>query len=338
MKFASDKKNAIVLYLLEKIDKKTPSLSKCVAEAFDIGQTTVHTYLNELIADGVIQKKGRGQYALVTREHTYLFRRSKGEMPSDTYAFDTCFKQHIKQLPKNVYGLWEHAFTEMVNNVIDHSEAEHMNVVVVQNYLSTTVLVMDDGVGIFEKIKNHFSFADLDEAICELFKGKLTTDEENHSGEGIFFSSKMMDTFVIFSDNKVFAASKYNEGETFNLKTGPSGTGVLMSLSNFTNRSVEEVYEGYATVDDGFTKTHIPLKNIFDAAPVSRSQAKRVCYRLEKFKEVTLDFDGIGWIGQGFAHQLFVVYQRSHPETKLIPVHMNEAVTNMYYHVTRTVL
>ncbi|MBQ9736304.1 MAG: DUF4325 domain-containing protein [Clostridia bacterium] len=338
MKFTKDKKATILLYLLDKIEKKTPALSKCVADTFEIGQTTVHAYLNELIGEGVIEKSGRGQYALVTRQYEHLLRRSHGELASDTYAFDECLKEHIADLPENAYKLWEHAFTEMANNVIDHSEAENMHVLVVRNYLSTTVLIMDDGVGIFDKIKNHFSLGSLDEAICELFKGKLTTDEANHSGEGIFFSSKMMDTFLIVSDGKIFATSKYNTEEIFTLTQYPSGTCVFMSLSNFTHRTVQEVYEGYATVDDGFTKTHIPLKNVFDAAPVSRSQAKRVCYRLDKFKEVTLDFDDISWIGQGFAHQLFVVYARSHPETKLIPVNMNEAVTNMYYHVTRTVL
>ncbi len=338
MKFKRDKKSAIILYLLDKIKKKTPALSKCVAETFGIGQTTVHAYLNELIEQGVIEKSGRGRYALVTVRHEYTLSRSRGDLEYDMDIFDKCLKEHVLDLPENAYSIWEHAFTEMANNVIDHSEAELMHVLVVRNHLHTDVMIMDNGVGIFDKIKKYFSLASLDEAVCELFKGKLTTDAENHSGEGIFFSSKMMDTFVILSGGKVFATSKYNNEETFNVKKELSGTCVLMSLSNFTHRTVQEVYEGYATVDEGFTKTHIPLKNIFDAAPVSRSQAKRVCYRLNKFTEVVLDFDGITWIGQGFAHQLFVVYPRLHPETKLTPVNMNEAVSNMYFHVTRTVL
>ena len=61
----------------------------------------------------------------------------------------------------------------------------------------------------------------------------------------------------------------------------------------------------YANVDSGFTKTKIPMKNIFDTSPVSRSQAKRVCNRLKKFQEVVIDFEGLQWMGQAFAHQLF---------------------------------
>ena len=46
--------------------------------------------------------------------------------------------------------------------------------------------------------------------------------------------------------------------------------------------------------------------------------------RLEKFQEVILDFDGIEWMGQGFAHQIFVIYKNQHPEIQIIPVNMNE--------------
>lgn len=59
-----------------------------------------------------------------------------------------------------------------------------------------------------------------------------------------------------------------------------------MSLSNYTHKKPHEVFDLYANVDGGFIKTKIPMKNIFDTSPISRSQAKRVCNRLEKFKEV----------------------------------------------------
>ena len=78
----------------------------------------------------------------------------------------------------------------------------------------------------------------------------------------------------------------------------------------------------------------VPLKNMFDAAPVSRSQAKRVCHRLESFQEVVLDFDGLEWMGQGFAHQIFTVFQNKHPDVEIIPINTSEGVEKMYLHVT----
>ena len=219
---------------------------------------------------------------------------------------------------------------------MDHSSAEHLHVVIEQNYLKTSVALMDDGVGIFKKIKQHFSLSDLDEAICELFKGKLTTDPNNHSGEGIFFTSKMMDSFFILSDGKIFATTKYENSTVTNLEKPLNGTCVLMSLSNFTHKQAHEIFDLYASDEGGFNKTRIPLKNVFDTAPVSRSQAKRICHRLDQFSEVILDFDGLSWMGQGFAHQLFVVYVRANPGVSLTPVNMCESVESMYRHVTNT--
>ena len=337
MKYTAEKKKTIVLYLLEKISSKTKSLSSVVAEAFNISTNTVHTYINELIDEGIIVKQKRGEYKLATTQTKHLFSRSKGELEMDTYAYELCLEKQISHLGENVQHIWAYAMSEMVNNVIDHSGAEHMHVLVEQNYLHTYVMIIDDGIGIFEKIKNHFSLPNLDEAICELFKGKLTTDEKNHSGEGIFFTSKMMDNFLISSSGKIFTTSKYNNDNIFDYDECPSGTCVFMSLSNFTQKSAREVFDLYSDLDGEFTTTRIPLKNIFESAPVSRSQAKRVCNRLENFSEVILDFEGISWMGQGFAHQMFVVYKNAHPNVTIKPINMNESVEKMVNHVVRSV-
>lgn len=335
MKFNAEKSNMINMYILEKIEWGSESLSASVAEAFGISTNTVHSYLRKLQEQNIIVKAKRGEYKLVTNVFEYQLNRSKGHLDSETYAFDNCFEQHIKDLPDNLYRIWEYAFSEMINNVVDHSAAENLEIRVEQSYLSTNVLIVDNGVGIFNKIRDHFSLPGIDEAICELFKGKLTTDSSNHSGEGIFFSSKMMDHFFIYSSKRIFTTTKYNNDEVFDIDLNETvgGTAVFMSLSNFSQRQAADVFDQYASVDGGFTKTRIPLKNIFDTAPISRSQAKRVCNRLDSFLEVEIDFDGLDWMGQGFAHQMFVVYRNAHPDIKLIPTNMSENVQKMYNHV-----
>ena len=333
MRLTKDEKRNLELYLLEKIDQKKPSLSKSVSEEFGVDQATVHRYINDLQNAGVIQRVKRGEYELVKTAYDYLLHRSAGELESDTAVYDRCLREHVKDYKENVRELWAYAFSEMVNNVIDHSMAEDLRVSVIQDYLETQVILIDDGVGIFEKIRSFFVLPTLDDAIQELFKGKLTTDEKNHSGEGIFFTSKLMDLFFIISSGKVFTSNRYDSSWSADLPKVTRGTGVFMSLSNFSLKQSREVFDLYAGDDGGFVKTHIPLKNMFDASPVSRSQAKRVCNRLNNFREVEFDFDGISWIGQGFAHQIFVVFQNEHPDMKLIPVNMNESVEKMYRHV-----
>ncbi len=338
MKFNEEKKQSIILYLLEKIEQGDEGISKAVAEAFSVNQNTIHTYINELVDKKIIKRIKRGEYELSSQEYTYMLSRSNGDLDSDTYAYEHYLSKHIGNMPSNVKEIWSYAFSEMINNVMDHSFAENVELIIKQDYLNTTVYIADDGIGIFEKIKEHFQFSTLDDAISELFKGKLTTDSQNHSGEGIFFSSRMMDNFFIVSSGKIFTHNKYDNSQIIDIANEKNkGTCVIMTLSNYTHKKSSEVFDLYSNVEGGFTKTKIPMKNIFDTSPVSRSQAKRVCNRLEKFKEVLIDFEGIQWMGQGFAHQVFVVFANEHADTKLIPINMNEDVTKMYNHVRMTI-
>lgn len=334
MKFSEEKRRAIENYILDKVGSGDPDLSQTVSDAFDINRNTVHRYINKLVDEGVIERRKRGEYALKKNEFSYSLLRSEGELDSDTELFNRCLKPHLTALPSNVRQIWEYTFSEMVNNVIDHSAAEQLQVSVAQSRVETEVIIYDNGIGIFEKIRDHFGFSTLDDAVCELFRGKLTTDAKNHSGEGIFFSSKMMDAFLIVSDGKVFTSNKYDDSVIANLTANETkGTLVSMSLSNKSKKSSQAIFDAYSNVDGGFTKTTIPLKNIFEDSPVSRSQAKRICHRLEKFEEVVLDFDAIEWMGQGFAHQVFVVFRKEHPDISIVPINMNESVTKMYSHV-----
>lgn len=337
MKFKEDRKQIIKRYILEKISQHDSSISKTVANTFSVNPSTVHAYMNELIEDNVIRKLKRGQYELVSRDFNYELSRKNGDLDDDTYAFEICLNEHINSFGDNIQDIWSYTFSEMINNVMDHSLADKVWIVVSQNFLTTSVAITDNGVGIFNKIKDYFKLSSVEEAICELFKGKLTTDTTNHSGEGIFFSSKLMDDFFIFSSGKVFTNNRYDDCRILDLAPeNQKGTSVVMSISNFSHKTAKEVFDAYANDDGGFVKTRIPLKNMFDGSPVSRSQAKRVCNRLDKFKEVIIDFDEIVWVGQAFAHQLFVVFANAHPDIAFVPINMNEDVTKMYNHVKTT--
>ena len=333
MRFTAEKKRKVELYILEKILQKDPTLTSSVAEALDLNQATVHSYVNDLLDRGIIKRVKRGAYELNDQEHWYHLERTDGSLVFDDLVYSEYVEKHLSSLPENVKRIWNYAFSEMINNVIDHSESESADILVRQNYLSTTIMIRDYGVGIFGKIKEYFNLSSLDEAVSELFKGKITTDAKNHSGEGIFFTSKMVDTFYIVSDGKVFTNNVYDDSITYELGEGKKGTTVIMELSNFSNKTAREVFDLYADVDGGFVKTVLPIKNIFDTDPISRSQAKRLCNRLESYKEVVFDFNGVQWMGQGFAHQVFVVFADRNKGIKLTPINMNEDVERMYKHV-----
>lgn len=151
-----------------------------------------------------------------------------------------------------------------------------------------------------------------------------------------------MDRFAAISDGKIFTHDKYSEllqdledNQELRKLIEDKGTIILMQLSNFSNKVLKEVFDMFADVDGGFVKTQIPIKNIFETYPVSRSQAKRLCNRFEKFETVELDFSGVEEIGQGFAHELFVVFQNSHPQVQLVPINTCTEVARMIHHVKK---
>ena len=342
MRIDSTKRENIKQYILEKIMQDHDDIPECVSNAFGITKGTYHNYIKELLSQNIIFKEKRGKYRLVNNFHTFDLKRSEGAMNSDTYGYNNCLSQFVDHLPGNVKRIWNYVFCEMYNNVIDHSGSENVHIMIQQNQMYTRVLLYDDGVGIFQKIKDHFSFETLDDAICELFKGKLTTDPKNHSGEGIFFSSKMMDYFLIISSNKLFSCNNFTNGsiselnaEESGLSTFMTGTAVVMTLMNNSLKEPIEIFDQYSSVDEGFFKTSIPLKYI-GTSLVSRSQARRVFNRLYQFSSVILDFDGVTDLFQGFAHELFIVYPRSNPNLSMTIINMSENVRKMYDHVIKT--
>ena len=342
MSFSDEKKEQIKHYLLEKLREGQSSAVKRTAEAFGVTPSTVYKYLDALENAGTVQKLKRGEYRLTSKESVFVLHRSAGEIISEGSIYERYIWPFLQELPRNVQGIWDYLCGEMLNNVIDHSEAETLEITVITDALQTTVRLTDDGVGIFKKISAYFGLESIDDAIGELFKGKLTTDAKHHSGEGIFFSSRLADTFMIFSSGRVFTHNRFAGDSLQNAAArafyeeinSDKGTTVFMTLANDSKKRAKDIFDLYADVDGGFTKTRIPLKAYFESAPVSRSQAKRLLTGLDRFREVELDFDGLEWMGQGFAHELFAVFADSHPEIRLLPLNMNDDVRRMYTHVT----
>src|ERR1035437_3211489 len=71
----------------------------------------------------------------------------------------------LEGLPENTIDVWQYCVTEMVNNAIDHSEGSSLTVLVQRRSADTRVSVLDDGIGIFRKIKAAFNLEDEAQAI-----------------------------------------------------------------------------------------------------------------------------------------------------------------------------
>ena len=100
MKFTEEKKQAVLRYILEKISQHDPRVTKTVSETMNINQNTVHSYITELIEQGVIRRVKRGQYELVRKQYKFCLERSKGDLDSDLYAYQKYLAPIIQDEPK----------------------------------------------------------------------------------------------------------------------------------------------------------------------------------------------------------------------------------------------
>jgi anti-sigma regulatory factor (Ser/Thr protein kinase) len=239
----------------------------------------------------------------------------------------------LGSMADNVRSIWYYGFTEMFNNAIDHSSGTYITVHILKTAAETEIVIADNGVGIFQKIQHALGLLDERHAVLELAKGKLTTDPSRHSGEGIFFSSRMFDNFAILS-GEVYFSHHFGKKEDWILQASKDqgGTFVTMKLNNHTSRTPKKVFDKFSTDDDyGFTKTVVPveLAQYGDNNLVSRSQAKRLLARVEKFKVVVFDFEGVELIGQAFADEIFRVFALSHPGITLEHLNAKKEVSKM---------
>jgi len=164
-----------------------------------------------------------------------------------------------------------------------------------------------------------------------LAKGKLTTDPKRHTGEGIFFTSRVFDRFSILSRNLFFSLDAVDDWLIDGDDDTP-GTVVTLELENEASRTVKEVFDQFAAPDEySFAKTVVPVRLAQHEGEklVSRSQAKRLTMRFDKFKTVVLDFAGVEEIGQAFSDEIFRVFKSAHPDLEMIPIHMSDAVRAM---------
>ena len=310
-------------------------LTRCYAERLGISRVAANRYVQQLEREGWIARSGPSTHPVFSpgykRRVARLYALSDLE---EHVVWERDFKPYLTLTP-NLLSIAGHGFTEMVNNAIDHSGGSDVFVWASQDERSLRILVSDDGIGIFKKISTALNLPDMRQALFELAKGKLTTDPSRHTGEGVFFTSRMFDMFEIAANGLTFnhdAGSRDWLDERANVFQ--HGTAIFMSIALDSARTTAEVYAQFtkAPEDFDFSKTVVPMRlaRLGDEQLVSRSQAKRLIARFDRFRTVILDFDGVSEIGQAFADELFRVYGGSHPDVELLPSNMSEQIERMY--------
>ncbi len=323
-------------FILDHIEHHSTDIAKQTANHFNISRQAVNRYLKQLVQEKVLTEVGS------TKAKTYKLAPLLEW--SGSYDLTGELEEHVVwsqdihpllgKMPDNVTEIWQYGFTEMFNNAIDHSGGTKITVFVKKTAVTTEITIADNGIGIFRKIQKALNLLDERHAIFELSKGKLTTDPSRHTGEGIFFSSRVFDDFAIFSGAIVFSHTFGDHHDLLaELPQVEEGTSVWMKLNNHTARRLLKIFKDYQSNDEEFrfNKTVIPVKlaQYGNENLISRSQAKRLLVRIELFQVVILDFTGVKMIGQAFADEVFRVFAKQHPNIELRFIHANEEIESM---------
>jgi len=324
-------------FILENIEQNPQEIAKLVSEQFKISRQAAHVHLKKLVSEQCLipkenQKRNRSYKLAPLVEFRKTYSLSEGLAEDIVWRDD--IQPALGPFPENVLDIWQYGFTEMFNNALDHSSGTAITVQIIKTAITTEMLIFDDGVGIFRKIQEALNLVDERHAVLELSKGKFTTDPKRHTGEGIFFSSRVFDSFDIMSGN-VFFTHTFDESEDWIMENASGkGTAVWMRLLNHSARTLKKIFAEYAPETPGdyrFTKTVVPVKlaQYGNDKLISRSQAKRLLSRVELFKTVLFDFAGVETIGQAFADEIFRVFANAHEDISVIPVNANQEIEFM---------
>ena len=325
---------AIREFVLRNVQANPHTISRLTEEKFGISRRAANRHIRELTDEGFLRAEGETrarEYALRVLDRFALTVVVGSDLHEDLVWAES-LASRLATAPNNIIEICEYGFTEMLNNVIDHSASPDATIIFERTAINVTIRIADRGIGIFKKIATELGLDDERHAILEIAKGKLTTDPERHSGEGIFFTSRMFDRFGILSGSLYFGSLDQDD---WLLETDGeyTGTYVVLQIDMGSETTIRDVFDRFTTDFEsyGFGRTHIPVNLMLHEGEklVSRSQAKRLMNRVDRFTEVVLDFEGVEAVGQAFADEIFRIFQRNHPEVRLVAVNASREVQQM---------
>ncbi len=308
-------------------DDSSELTNREVVAATGLTRQAVHYHLRAMVDSGELETRGAGRstgyrkrgmltetYQVAGLEEHVVWMQVRANVPG------------LADLPPNVERVLDYAFTEMLNNAIDHSGSPEVVVTARIDNDQVEMIIRDYGVGALERVRRHFELTNLQDAAVAISKGKTTTDEKQHTGQGIFFTSKASDLFVLESNGVTWVVDNKKGDRGLGESDVHVGTRITLTLDTNSPTELRRIFDEYASELD-FDRTHIFVELVQAGETLlSRSEAKRVAVDLDRFREALIDFTGVSVVGQGFADELFRVWANAHPGTALKPVGMSEAV------------
>jgi anti-sigma regulatory factor (Ser/Thr protein kinase) len=342
-----NKKIDLKSIILKELSKKKEIRTSQLIKKTGFSKSYIHRNLQELVKKHdiiLLGKANQSRYVLSDAEsinRSFLEKSKFNKFLINVNISEDKILAEIKNntsiytdIPVNVANILDYAFTEMLNNAIEHSQSNRIQVNMRKENDLLFFNVVDKGIGIFNNLMQKRNLKNEFEAIQDILKGKQTTAPDSHSGEGIFFTSKVLDRLTIKGSSKKIIYDNI-VGDIFIRDNKPIiGTKVEGVISISSKNLLSDIFRKYTVNEFEFDKTIVRV-SIYKIGQIqiSRSQARRILAGLDTFKTIVLDFNEVDTIGQAFADEVFRVFQRNHPDIKIEYSNANENVEFMIKHI-----
>ncbi|MFH1645628.1 MAG: DUF4325 domain-containing protein [Candidatus Omnitrophota bacterium] len=328
----------IVKLIIDRISKKGEVKASDIVALTGFSRTYVNRFFQQLRDEGkivLIGKANKARYILAQRDIVENAKRNVLEtncllnnerLSEDIVLSDIKGNTGIYgKVSKSISDIVSYAFLEMLNNAIEHSKSKKIRVKMRREQDRIYFKVADKGIGLFNNIMEKKNLRNEMEAIEDLVKGKQTTMPKTHSGEGIFFTSKVADILIIKSSGKKIIFNNLLKDIFIKDIKEVIGTKVLFSINLNSKNNLDSVFKQYTDDSFKFSKTKVMIKLYRGGTEyISRSQARRLVSGLDKFKIITLDFKDVKLVGQGFSDEIFRVWASANPGISIIVKNADE--------------
>lgn len=310
--------------------------STVISKRLRISRQMTHRHLRDLLHEGLIYRTGSTRNSTYFRGKNQSFtnplkivRDLSGLQEDEVFAEAAARLNFKSTLNKNGWNIAYYAFTEMLNNAIDHSASQKTNISIGIEKGDFVFTVRDFGIGIFNRLIQYFNLKTEYEAIEYLFKGKQTSLPDHHSGQGIFFTSRIADSYSIRSNDLYVLIDNKKKDQIIKQIPKIKGTEVSFKIKAKSKKDLALLFKTYSNDDFEFDKNTVRIKLNSASDFISRSQAKKLLIGMEKFNQVIFDFHRINGIGQAFADEIFRVYPKIHPHIKIDFINASKPVEYM---------
>jgi len=294
-------------FILDNISKHKRDIIHTSIEHFGVSRQAIHKHMNSLIKDHKVTAYGttKGRYYELMPTVNFV----KSIDIDNNFEVEKLLKEyvlpHLISLERNILEIFEFSTGALLNNISDHSSASKFYYKIYITHQEAHFILSDNGIGIFEHIRQRLNLSKVRLAALELAKGQVVTDIIDHSGDELNAVIHLFDKVKIDSTGISLNFFNHNEDWTLDHSTQNKGSRIHLQINPSSKRTCAEIFD--LIFDSRKNNVRIPLKLLKDSRKLvinHRNHVDSVMRNIRDYENIEFDFKEIDLIGPAFANEL----------------------------------